>query len=170
MIKPRFTQNPQAGRRFALATAKSPDTGFRIQTNRIPMIRSYCLNRAARFALSAVVVLASVATSVAAECEAAHDPAPESSLGSQIAFHNDTTYALRLYWIDYEGFLTEYGLIQPDESASFDTFVGHQWLVEAYMPDGAECLGPISANDQTGCNMRILYDAGFGYDAGMCDF
>jgi hypothetical protein len=81
-----------------------------------------------------------------------------------------TPRSLRLYWIGFDGFLTEYGLVQPDESASFGTFVGHQCLAEAYTPDGAECLGPISANDQSGCDMHILYDNGFGYDAGMCDF
>jgi len=134
------------------------------------MTRAYCLNHAARIALAAIVMLAGVATSHAAECEPAHDPAPQSDLGAYIAFYNDTPYALRPYWIDYDGFLTQYDLIQPNESASFDSFVGHQWLVEAYTPDGAECLGPISANDPGGCDMHILYDNGFGYDGGMCDF
>jgi VHL beta domain len=134
------------------------------------MTRAFRLNRTACAALSAIVMLAAVTTSHAAECEPAHDPAPQSDLAAPIAFFNDTPYALRLYWIDYDGFLTEYGLIQPTESASFDSFVGHQWLAEAQMPEGAECVGPISPNDPAGCSMHILYDNGFGYDGGMCDF
>lgn len=128
------------------------------------------LNRAALTALSAIAMLACVATSQAAECEAAHDPAPQSDLATPISFYNDTPYAMRPYWIDFDGFLTEYELIQPYESASFNSFVGHQWLMEAYTPEGAECLGPISAPDQSGCDMHILYDNGFGYDGGVCDF
>jgi hypothetical protein len=134
------------------------------------MTIAYSLNRAARAAFAAITILSSVASAQAEECEAAHDPAPASNLGTKIAFYNDTTFAMRLYWIDFDGFLKEYGLIQPDESTAFDTYVGHQWLVEAYTPDGAECLGPISASDQSGCDMHILYDNGFGYDGGACEF
>lgn len=116
----------------------------------------------------ALVMLASAAS--AAECEASHDPSPETNIPTGVNFYNNTSYATRIYWIGFDGFLNEYALIQPGESAKFDSYVHHKWLVEVYAPERTECLGPISAPDQETCEARILWNDGVGIDAGYCDF
>lgn len=107
----------------------------------------------------------------AAACEEAHDPSPASDQATGIVFHNETSYATRIYWIDFDGFLKEYGLVQPGESISYDTYIGHQWMVELYASeDRTECLGPIIPRESESCQARILWDDGIGIDAGYCDF
>ncbi len=61
-------------------------------------------------------------------------------------------------------------MAQPSEKLSFNTYVGHGWFVELYTPDGAECLGPVSASQQESCEAHILWNEGIGIDAGYCDF
>lgn len=107
----------------------------------------------------------------AAACEEAHDPSPASEDATGIAFHNDTPFAARVFWIGFDGFLEEYGLIQPGESLQYDTYIGHQWMVELYASEErTECLGPIVPRDRESCQARILWDDGIGIDAGYCDF
>jgi VHL beta domain len=108
---------------------------------------------------------------LAAACEEAHDPSPASDVSTGINFHNETSYAFRVFWIDFDGFLKDYGLVQPGETASYDTYVGHQWMVELYASeDRTECFGPIIPRDTESCQARILWDDGIGIDAGFCDF
>lgn len=109
---------------------------------------------------------------VASECEYAHDPAPMSEAAGPITFFNDTEFAFRVLWIDYDGFLEEYALLQPGENTSIDTYVDHSWLVEVYTPEETVCVGPIQLADQEGCYMHILHDDGyFGFDANAaCNF
>jgi VHL beta domain len=107
----------------------------------------------------------------AAACEEAHDPSPASDQPTGIVFHNETSYATQIYWIDFDGFLKEYGLVQPGESVSYNTYIGHQWLVELYASeDRTECFGPIVPRESESCQARILWDNGIGIDAGYCDF
>jgi hypothetical protein len=121
-------------------------------------------------AMTALLFLVTLNTVSAAECEPAHDPAPASDMASGVNFYNDTQYAFKVFWAGEDGFLQEYGMAQPSEKLSFNTFVGHQWFVEMYTPDGAECLGPISANQSESCEAHILWNEGIGIDAGYCDF
>lgn len=107
----------------------------------------------------------------AAACEPAHDPSPASDQSTGIVFHNDTSYAARIYWIGFDGFLEDYGLVQPGDSLSYDTYIGHQWMVELYASEErTECLGPIIPRDSESCQARILWDDGIGIDAGYCHF
>jgi hypothetical protein len=107
----------------------------------------------------------------AAACEEAHDPSPSSDAATGINFHNETPYAFRVFWIDFDGFLKEYGLVQPGETASFNTFIGHKWMVELYASEErTECFGPVVSRDNESCEARILWDDGIGIDAGFCDF
>jgi len=104
------------------------------------------------------------------ECEVSQDPAPQSSESTGINFYNDTQYAMKIYWTGFDGFLTEYGLVQPSESREFNTCVGHFWFVEMYAPDRTECFGPIRPNQTEACQAHMLWNDGIGIDAGFCDF
>jgi hypothetical protein len=129
--------------------------------------------RAACLSLALSIVLLPIASSraLADACEPAHDPSPASDEATGIAFSNDTPYAYTVFWIDFEGFLQDYGLVQPGETASFDTFIGHQWMVELYASEErTECFGPIVPRDPETCQARILWNDGIGIDAGFCDF
>ncbi|MBB1250700.1 hypothetical protein [Rhizobium sp. G21] len=120
--------------------------------------------------LSSIAPLAATAARAAA-CEEAHDPSPASEQATGINFHNETPYAFRVFWIDFDGFLKEYGLVQPGETASYNTYIGHKWMVELYASEErTECFGPIVPRDSESCQARILWDDGVGIDAGFCDF
>ncbi len=104
-------------------------------------------------------------------CEEAHDPSPASDQATGIVFHNETSSAARVYWIGFDGFLEDYGLVQPGESLSYETYIGHQWMVELYASEErTECFGPIIPRDRESCQARILWNDGIGLDAGYCDF
>ncbi len=124
--------------------------------------------------MAALVLGAGVAGPVQAwadACEEAHDPSPRSGDPTGIDFFNDTQFAYRILWIDFDGFLKEYGLLQPGEHAHYDTYIGHQWLVELYASEErTECFGPIAPRDHESCQAHILWNDGIGIDAGFCDF
>jgi hypothetical protein len=131
------------------------------------------VSRAAYLSLALSLVPLPLASSpaFADACEPAHDPSPASEEATGIVFSNDTAYAYNVFWIDFEGFLQDYGLVQPGESASFDTFIGHRWMVELYASEErTECFGPIVPRDPETCQARILWNDGIGIDAGFCDF
>lgn len=137
----------------------------------MPVLRKSAL--AMLIATSCLVASMAIGSSKAqaAACEEAHDPSPASDEATGIVFHNETSYAARIFWIGFDGFLEEYGLVQPGESISYDTFIGHQWMVELYASEErTECLGPIIPRDRESCQARILWDDGIGIDAGYCDF
>jgi hypothetical protein len=118
----------------------------------------------------AATMLLSVATAEAG-CEPSQDPSPPSDVSSGINFYNETQFALRVFWSDFEGFLSpQSDWVQPGEAVSFNSFVGHAWFIEVNTPEGAICAGPIRPNGPEFCQMRVLYDGGIGYDAGFCDF
>lgn len=120
---------------------------------------------------AAIALMGQLGAALAFECEPSQDPSPASDFETGINFYNDTSYAMRVFWSDFEGFIEPYSdWIQPGDSASFNTYVGHNWLVEVNTPEGAVCSSLISASDAETCQMRILYDGGIGYDAGFCNF
>ncbi len=109
----------------------------------------------------------------AEDCEAGIAQSPETNIPTGIRFHNDTAYAFRVYWADFEGNLREYALVQPGEESGFQTYVHHRWFVEVYTPDGSYCAGPVSAPDTETCDMRVLFDnhdPSVGLDGGYCDY
>jgi dienelactone hydrolase len=63
---------------------------------------------------------------------------PSSSENVSITFKNSFNRSIRVYWVDIEGDLKNYGTIPPKEELSISTFTGHQWVLD------------FSANDLTG--------------------
>ena len=63
---------------------------------------------------------------------------PASSDNVSITFENSFDRPVRLYWVDFEGDLKNYGTIPPKSDISISTFAGHQWVLD------------FSANDLTG--------------------
>ncbi|WP_079403082.1 hypothetical protein [Rhodopseudomonas palustris] len=100
-------------------------------------------------------------------------PSPATNIPTGVRFTNDTQYTVRIYWTDFDGQLRDYGLVQPDESVGFKTYVHHRWYAELYMSDEALCAGPISAPDTETCDMRLMFDGERGMidmDGGYCDY
>lgn len=131
------------------------------------------MNKAVLTAFAASCLLAHVLPAAAGGCGDFAVPSPASYIPSGVRFHNDSHYAFRIYWADFKGNLKDYGLVQPDETAGFATYVHHRWFIEVYTPDGAHCAGPVSAPDTEECDMRISYDdfdQAIGMDGGYCDY
>ena len=61
-----------------------------------------------------------------------------SSENVSITFKNSFNRSIRVYWVDIEGDLKNYGTIPPKEELAISTFTGHQWVLD------------FSANDLTG--------------------
>ncbi|MBU1174929.1 MAG: hypothetical protein KKH72_05955 [Alphaproteobacteria bacterium] len=120
------------------------------------------------FALAAIALAAPAA--FADECELSTFPSPQSEDQTRIGFYNSTQYAVQLYWADFDGFLADYGLLQPEEEVVFDTYIGHQWYVEVLTEEAPFCAGPIAPFDYEPCNVRIWYDGEPGFDADLCNY
>ncbi|MCM5555391.1 hypothetical protein [Pleomorphomonas sp. NRK KF1] len=100
-------------------------------------------------------------------------PSPETNIPTGVRFTNDTNSMVRIYWSDFDGQLKDYGLVQPQETVGFQTYVHHRWYAELYMSDEALCAGPISAPDTETCDMRLMFDGERGMidmDGGYCDY
>ena len=99
------------------------------------------------------------------------DPSPASEDQTAISFYNSTAYAVELYWANLDGTLVEYGLLQPGEENSYNTYIGHQWYVEVLTENGAYCAGPIAPYDYDACNARVWFDGSQpGFDADLCNY
>ena len=62
-----------------------------------------------------------------------------------IAFRNQTSEALTLYWIDFEGQRKSYGEVDPGREKRQSTFERHLWQLES---DSGQILGQFSATDE----------------------
>ena len=62
-----------------------------------------------------------------------------------IAFRNQTSEALTLYWIDFEGQRKSYGLVASGREKRQSTFERHLWQLES---DSGQILGQFSATDE----------------------
>ena len=71
---------------------------------------------------------------------------PASSDNVSITFENSFDRPVRLYWVDFEGDLKNYGTIPPKSDISISTFAGHQWVLD------------FSANDLTGIFTTANHD------------
>ena len=71
---------------------------------------------------------------------------PGSSDNVSITFENSFDRPVRLYWVDFEGDLKNYGTIPPKSDISISTFAGHQWVLD------------FSANDLTGIFTTANHD------------
>jgi dipeptidyl-peptidase 4 len=63
---------------------------------------------------------------------------PSNSDNVSITFENSFPRTVRIYWVDFEGGLKNYGTIPPRGNMMISTFAGHQWVLD------------FSANDLTG--------------------
>ena len=127
-----------------------------------------------RFSLIATSVALCLMSSPvwAKACAPSQDPSPASRAKTGIQFVNDTTFAMRVFWSDFDGFLKSYsGWIQPGENVSYATYEGHLWFIEINTPKGRECHGPAAANSSDTCVIRMTYDdTQIGYDTSFCDY
>jgi|ERR1700733_12285542 VHL beta domain len=48
---------------------------------------------------------------------------------TQIQFRNSTVQIVQLFWVDYEGKEKFYFQLPPNQFETFDTYVGHPWIV-----------------------------------------
>lgn len=105
-------------------------------------------------------------------CGIEQPASPKTRQKASIRFTNDTMFAYRIYWSNFDGVLAEYAIAQPDESNSYDTYAGHDWYIEIYTPDGSVCLGPVAAYAGRRCDMHIVDDGTgqFGLDGRGCDY
>jgi len=126
-----------------------------------------------RFLTAALAACLFATPAFADTCDGSSMPSPGTEINGPIRFFNDTPYAFRVLWSDFNGDLVEYGLLQPGEDLGLTTYINHVWLIEVNTPDqGWVCVGPVKIFDTEGCTMRIIHDDGyFGYDAGgSCDY
>lgn len=87
-----------------------------------------------------------------------------------ILIYNDSPYAMSVNWADYGGGLTEYRLLQPDESVELETSVGHNWHLLGYTQEYTACMGPLAPDDLGACDVLVGYeDGGFSTTATNCD-
>ncbi|WP_165220035.1 hypothetical protein [Affinirhizobium pseudoryzae] len=105
-------------------------------------------------------------------CGIEQPASPKTRQKASIRFTNDTMFAYRIYWANFDGVLAEYALAQPDEHNGFDTYAGHEWYVEIYTPNGSVCLGPIAAPAGRKCDMHIVDDGTgeFGLEGRGCNY
>ena len=71
---------------------------------------------------------------------------PSNSDNVSITFKNSFPRTVRIYWVDFEGGLKNYGTIPPRGNIMISTFAGHQWVLD------------FSANDLTGIFTASNYD------------
>ncbi|HCY57282.1 MAG TPA: hypothetical protein DHU78_00305, partial [Opitutae bacterium] len=73
-------------------------------------------------------------------------PSPASSKDVSITFENSFGLPVRVFWVDFEGALKNYGTIPPGRDMSISTFAGHQWVLH------------FSANDLSGIFIASNHD------------
>lgn len=121
--------------------------------------------RAAAFAVAALYTVTAAASAVRAEaCYPV--PSPASTETATITVFNDTSYRVAVYWADFDGVMKQYSLLEPDQKAEFQTYAGHNWLVETQSEPEADCFGPITMEAGDDCVVRVLYDGGIGVNTG----
>lgn len=92
----------------------------------------------------------------------------ESVQPTSLAFDNDSSYAIRVLWSNFEGGYTDMGLVQPYESLPVNATTFHFFYVEAYLPEGTFCIGPFGANNAQGCSVQITADNGLDWNEYNC--
>ena len=48
---------------------------------------------------------------------------------TRISFRNERARSIHVFWIDYEGQRQLYRTLAPGQSAAFQTFATHQWVI-----------------------------------------
>lgn len=91
-------------------------------------------------------------------CGIEQPASPKTRQKASIRFTNDTMFAYRIYWSNFDGVLAEYAIAQPDETNGYDTYAGHDWYIEVYTPQGSVCLGPVAAPAGRKCDAHVVDD------------
>lgn len=94
--------------------------------------------------------------------------AMESAEPTSLAFDNNSHYALRVLWANFEGGYTDMGLIQPDETLPVNSTTFHFFYVEAYLPDDTICIGPFAAENGEGCSVRVTSENDLDWETYNC--
>ncbi len=62
----------------------------------------------------------------------------EGTVSTSVAFYNQTSEALSIYWLNYDGQRVFYAALPAGENYEQQTYVSHPWLI--LTPSG-QCLG-----------------------------
>ena len=81
---------------------------------------------------------------------------PASSENVPITFKNSFPRPVRVYWVDFEGELKNYGRIPPEGNISISTFDGHQWVLDFAANDLAGIFTASSYNNTAKIYSRSL--------------
>lgn len=65
---------------------------------------------------------------------------PASNTPSRVTFVNGVDHAVSVYWIGFDGTLTEYAGLLPGETYVVDSYAGHMWLAKDF---DATCFGGV---------------------------
>lgn len=79
---------------------------------------------------------------------------PASSENVPITFKNFFPRPVRVYWVDFEGELKNYGTIPPEGNISISTFDGHQWVLDFAANDLAGIFTASSYNNTAKIDSR----------------
>ena len=79
---------------------------------------------------------------------------PASSENVPITFKNSFPRPVRVYWVDFEGELKNYGRIPPEGNISISTFDGHQWVLDFAANDLAGIFTASSYNNTAKIDSR----------------
>jgi hypothetical protein len=61
-----------------------------------------------------------------------------SNAATTITFFNRSSAPVSLFWLNFDGQREHYGNLTPGQSARFDTYVTHPWVVEH---ESGGCMG-----------------------------
>lgn len=118
---------------------------------------------------AAALSLLAVSQAGAQQCDNQQAPSPANGAKTGLTLQNTTSSQINVLWADFDGVLTHYTTLQPKQTSSFTTYVGHIWFLEAFTPEGAVCLGPIRPVSANACKLTVSLDnEGFGYTQQNC--
>lgn len=126
-----------------------------------------------RFPLGATLAFAIVLLSgpaLADKCPAQVDPSASSEEKSGITFFNATDYPARIYWVNFQSKLEDWGPLDAKDMVELQTFTGHRWMVEMETPTGVQCMGPLWPPAADACQVRLeLKDGRLVATADKCE-
>ncbi len=110
-------------------------------------------------ALASTVVIHS-GSARADKCPAQVDPSASSEEKSGINFFNATDNPARIYWVNFQSRLEDWGPLDANDMVELQTFTGHRWMVEMETPGGFQCMGPLWPPAADACQVRLEFNDG----------
>jgi hypothetical protein len=120
--------------------------------------------------LSALVASQLAAGSALADkCPPQIDPSASSEEKSGINFFNATPNPMRIYWVNFESKLEDWGPLDPGDMVELETFTGHRWMVEMQAPGGTYCMGPLWPPAKDICQVRLEFGTTLTAKTDFCE-